>query len=137
VATYARIACSVVLQKLKDILGASWAFSVTLDASTVESTVFMDVGFGICLAGNIINAHALDFPLRDKHTVEVMFNEHSRLLEALCKNWRVKISSFSTDGDCSMAGSVRGDATRMEKVAKPGFVRVWCAPGRRCAAEGV
>jgi hypothetical protein len=60
VATYARIACSVVLQKLKDILGASWAFSVALDKSTVEGTGFMDVRIRVCLDGKIINALALD-----------------------------------------------------------------------------
>jgi hypothetical protein len=51
VATYASIACSVVLQKLKDVLGVSWAFSVALDTSTVEGTGFMDTGIRACLAG--------------------------------------------------------------------------------------
>jgi hypothetical protein len=126
VATYARIACSVVLQKLRDILGVSWAFSFALDTSTVEGTGFMDVRIRVCLAGKIINAHALALPLRDKHTGEVMFNELCRLLDALCENWRDKVLSISTDGDRSMVGSVRGVATRMENVAKPGFLRVWC-----------
>jgi hypothetical protein len=126
VATYARIVCSVVLQKLRDILGESWAFSVSLDTSTVEGTGFMDVRICVCLAGKIINAHALALPLRDIHTGEVMFIELSRLLDALCENWRDKVLPISTDGDRSMVGSVRGVATRMENVSKPGFLRVWC-----------
>jgi hypothetical protein len=33
---------------------------------------------------------------------------------------------MSTDGERRMVGSVRGVATRMEDVAKPGFLLVWC-----------
>jgi hypothetical protein len=55
-----------------------------------------------------------------------MFNEISRLLEALCENWREKVLSINMDGDRSMVGSVRGLAARMENVAKPGYLSVWC-----------
>jgi hypothetical protein len=126
VATYARISCIVVLQKLKNILAASWVFSVVLDKSTVEGTGYMDVRIRVCLDGKIINAHALALPLRDKNTEVVMFNDLSRLLAGLCENCRDKVLSISTDGGRSMVGSVRGVATRIENVAKPGFLRVWC-----------
>jgi hypothetical protein len=72
--------------ELKHILGALWAFSVALDISTVEGTVFIDVRIRVRLAGKINNAHALAVPLKDTHTGEVMFKELSRLLEALCEN---------------------------------------------------
>jgi hypothetical protein len=116
-----------VLQKLKDILGALWAFSVALDTRTVGGTRFMNVRIRVCLAGKIINAHALALHLIDKHTGEVMFNELSRLLEALCENWREKVFSVSTDGDRSAVGSERGVAKRMENVEKHGLLCVRCA----------
>jgi hypothetical protein len=56
----------------------------------------MDVRIRVCLAGKIINAHALALPLGDKHTGEVMFNELCHFLDALCENWRDKVLSIST-----------------------------------------
>jgi hypothetical protein len=124
VATDARFSCSVVLQKQRDILGASWAFTVALGTSTVEGTGFRDVMIRPFLAGKLIKALAL--PLRDIHTGEIIFNEVSCLLDALCENWRDKVLSMSTDSDRGMVGSVRVVATRMENAAEEVFLRVWC-----------
>jgi hypothetical protein len=87
----------------------------------------------------IINAHAIALPVSHKHTGEFMFKELSRLLDALCEKWREKVLSISTDGDQSIVGSVRGVATRMENVAKPGCFAclVLGSPGRPCQAKGV
>jgi hypothetical protein len=118
VATYARIACIVVLQKLNDILGVLWAFSVALDTSMVGGTGFMVVRIRVCLAGKMINAHGLALHLIDKHAGEVVFNDLSRLREALCENWSEKGLSISKDAERNTAGSERGLATTMENVQK-------------------
>jgi hypothetical protein len=107
VATYTRIACSVVLHVL-------------------HCYRKLDMRIRVSLSGRIIIAHALSLPLKDRHTGMVMFNELSRLLDALCENWRDKVLFISADGDRSMDGSMRGVATRMENISKPVSLRIWC-----------
>jgi hypothetical protein len=87
----------------------------------VEGTGLKDVKIYVYLVGKIINVHELTLPLRYKHTEVVIFIGISRLLKALCENWRDKGLSVSPDGERSMFGSVRGVATRMENVAKLEF----------------
>ena len=51
----------------------------------------------------------------------------AQILNVVDPYWKLKLLGFSTDGASNMTGSVRGLATRLEQVALPGFIRVWCA----------
>jgi hypothetical protein len=86
----------------------------------------MDVRVRVYHDGELLNLHVLAVPLRERHTGEAMFNACCALLDPLCPSWKSKLLSISTDGDRSMVGAVRGVSTRLELVALPGFIRVWC-----------
>ncbi len=63
----------------------------------------------------------------DLHTGEYMFNILCKLLDALDTKWELKIVGVTTDGAANMTGNQRGVVTRLERVALPGFHKVWCA----------
>lgn len=127
ISKYARIACAVNLQKIYDLLDKAWTFSIALDMSTHMSTSYLDIRIRLHLNKHgILNVHILAVPVYERHTAEVIFDTSSKALDALCPSWRDTIIGISTDGERKMTGRITGVATRFQKVAKDGFIRIWC-----------
>jgi hypothetical protein len=125
-ANYARVACSVSLQLLSDLLSNVWAFAIALDCSTHQATSYLDVRCRFFFNGDMQNFHLLAIPLFERHTGENMFKTLAVFMDALCPSWKQRVISVSTDGDRSMTGHISGMSTRIEQVATPGFIRIWC-----------
>lgn len=128
VAGYARITTAHNLQKIADLLKdrRCWAFSIAFDGATCSGKSFVDVRARICIDGTIENLHILAVPIHDKHTGDTMFKMVAALFDELCPSWKTKLLSASTDGARNMTGRFAGAVTRLEQVALPGFVRIWC-----------
>jgi hypothetical protein len=126
-ARVARIACAVNLEKISELLCATWAFSIALDTSTVEYTGYLDFRVRVCVKSEIENLHVLAIPLRDRHTGEVMFNAMADVLDKLHEIWREEAIGVTTGGHRSMTGQVKGVASRNERETPDGMIcRVWC-----------
>jgi hypothetical protein len=73
-----------------------------------------------------------------------MFNLVCKTLDNLAPDWRKRIISVTTDGASSMTGHRQGVASRLERVALPGFFTVcgvlftnWTLFFRNCTAPCV
>ena len=121
-----RFVCAINLQKITEMLDSSWTFSIAMDMSTHISTSYLDIRIRVFVGGKIHNLHLLAIPMFSSHTGEEIFLHAERALDVICPTWRDLIVSISTDGERKMTGRVQGVATRFERVAKPGFFRLWC-----------
>jgi len=67
VANYIRVVCVVNLQRIVRHLSRAWAFSITLDSATHQSTSYLNVRFRIFMPTfyNIVNLHAVALPMFD------------------------------------------------------------------------
>ena len=66
--------------------------------------------------------------MRDCHTGENTFNLMYTTLDNLAPDWRKFIISVTIEGFSSLTWQCQGVASRLERVALPGFYRVvWCA----------
>jgi hypothetical protein len=84
VAKIARITCALSLEMLSEMMRASWAYSVSLDASTDSFGVSMlDLRIRIPMNGDIHNFHMLTVPMFAEHSGEEMF----KLLSTHCQHW--------------------------------------------------
>ncbi len=109
VARIARITCALSLEMLSEMMRASWAYSVGLDASTDSFGVSMfDLRIRIPVNGDIHNFHMLAVPMFAEHSGEEMFKLLSDSLSALDPNWKMKIVGITTDGATSMTGMRKG-----------------------------
>jgi hypothetical protein len=70
--------------------------------------------------------HILSIPVHERHTGETIFNKFAKAMDALFPDWRETINGASSDGEKKMTGRHQGVITRMHRVAKPGFMHVWC-----------
>ncbi|CAK9191983.1 unnamed protein product [Sphagnum troendelagicum] len=74
VARIARITCALNLEMLSEMMRASWAYSVGLDASTDSFGISMlDLRIRIPVNGDIHNFHMLVVPMFAEHSREEMF----------------------------------------------------------------
>jgi hypothetical protein len=55
-----------------------------------------------------------------------LFEAFSKLMDILDTNWRIVLLSMASDGAPNMTGQHQGMLTRVQEVAGPGFIRVWC-----------
>jgi len=126
VTSFVRFVCALNLQKISEMLVSSWTFSLAMDMSTHMSTSYLDIRIRLFTCGTIHNFHLLAIPMCSSHTGKEIFLLAERALDVICPNWRDLIVSVATDGERKMTGRVQGVATRFERVAKPGFFRLWC-----------
>lgn len=64
ISKYALYACTVILQKVYELLGKAWTFSVALDMSTHMITLYLDLRIHLHLLElGIINLHVLPIPV--------------------------------------------------------------------------
>ena len=123
----AKVTCAKSLDIISAALRKVWTFAVALDAATDRfGKSLLDVRVCVPFQGDVHNIHVLAIPLCEEHTGQYMFEVLSRLLSALQPSWQDKIVGVTTDGARAMTGVRRGVATRLERVAASGFMRVWC-----------
>jgi len=127
VAKIAHITCALSLEMLSEMMRASWAYSVGLDASTDSFGVSMlDLRIHIPVNGDIHNFHMLAVPMFAKHSEEEMFKLLFDSLLALDLDWKMKIVGITTDGAVSMIGVRKGIFSQIQVLAAKGLIRVWC-----------
>jgi hypothetical protein len=126
VSRYDRFICSMNLQCIAALLRHCWAFSVALDMATHMATSSCDVCIRICHKSTVHDFHLLYIPVHERHTGETIFNTFPKAMDALFPDWRETISGASSDGEKKMTGRHQGVITWIHRVAKPGFMRVWC-----------
>jgi hypothetical protein len=119
---YARFICAMNLQCIAEMLRQCWAFSVALDMATW----YCDVRIRICHKSAVHDFHPLSIPVHERHTVETIFNTFAKAMDTLFPDWRETITGASSDGEKTMTGRHQGVITRIHRVTKPGFMRVWC-----------
>jgi hypothetical protein len=123
---YARFICAMNLQCIAELLRQCWAFSVALDTATHMETSYCDVRIRICHKSTVHDFHLLSILVHERHTGETIFNTIAKAMDALFPDWRETITGASSDGEKMMIGRHQGVITRKHRVAKPGFMRVWC-----------
>lgn len=126
VCRYARFICAMNLQCISEFLRQCWTFSVALDMATHMATSYCDVRIRICRNSAVHDFHLLSIPVYEKHTGEAIFNTFAKAMNAIFPDWRKTITGASSDGEKKMTGRHQGVITRIHRVAKPGFMRVWC-----------
>jgi hypothetical protein len=90
---------------LSEMMRASWAYLVGLDASIDSFGVSMfDLRIRIPVNGDIHNFHMLTVPMFAEHSGEEMFKLLSDSLSALDPDWKMKIVGITTDDATSMIG---------------------------------
>jgi hypothetical protein len=122
--------CAVNLQRIVDLLCRSWAFSLTLDSATHQSTSFLDLRFRVFIPNyhSIINLHGCTLPMFDRHTRDIMSTMVSKFLTVLCPNWTIRLLGLTSDEACNMIGRVAGVVTRLDTAMRSNcsLIRIWC-----------
>ncbi len=126
VSCYARFICAMNLQCIAELLRQCWAFSVALNMATHMATSYCNVRIRICHKSTMHDFHLLSIPVHERHIGEIIFNTFAKAMDALFPDWCETIIGTSSDGEKKMTGRHQGVITRIHRVAKPGFMRVWC-----------
>jgi len=115
------------LHKLSDAVQGSWCYSVAFDGATNRGNSYIDVRIRLYLQGGIHNFHVLAIPFEERHTGINMFRAVSDLMGAVVgEQWSKRMIGVATDGAANMVGHHSGAVTRLERLALPGFFRIWC-----------
>jgi hypothetical protein len=114
------------LQCIAELLRQCWAFSVALDMANHMATSYWEVRIRICHTSTVHDFHLLSIPVHERHTGEAIFNTFAKAKDAPYPDWRETITGVSSDGEKKMTGRHQGVFTQIHRVAKPGFMRVWC-----------
>ena len=126
VSRYARFICSMNLQFIVELLRKCWAFSVALGMMTHMSTTYCDVRICICHQTTVHEFHLLSISVHERHTGEIIFNTFAKVMDALYLDWRDMIIGASSDGKKKITGFHYGVIMQIQRIAKPGSMRVWC-----------
>ena len=123
---YACFICAMNLQSIAELLKKCWVFSIALDMATHLATGYCDVRIRLCHNTTVYDFHLLSIPVHERHTGAIIFDTFAKAMDALYLDWRKKIIGASTDGEKKMTGRHQGVVTRIQRVAHPGFMRIWC-----------
>lgn len=123
---YARFICAVNLQCIAELIKRCWAFSIALDMATHMAAGCYDHHIRIRHKFTLHDFHLLPIPIHERHTGENVLNIFAWEMGALYATWCTKITKVATNGERMMTGQRQGVVSRMQNVAKPGFVEVWC-----------
>ena len=114
------------LQCIVDLLRKCWAFSFALNMVTHMATAYYDVHICICHKTTFHYLYFLSIPVHYRHTGEIIFNVFAKAMDTLYSEWREMIIGASSDDEKKMTGKHQGVITRIQRIAKPGFVLVCC-----------
>ena len=123
---YIQYVCARNLQNKSEMLVSGWTFSLAMDMFTHIFTSVLDIRIRLFACGAIHNFQLYTIPMFSSHTGEAIFLYSERALDVICPNWRDLIIFISTKGEQKMTDRSQGIATRFERVANPGFFRLWC-----------
>jgi hypothetical protein len=125
VSALSRIACVSNLQQIRSRLRSAWTFLMVLNSGNESDTSFLVVRVQVCIEIKLFNLlHFRAVPMCDCHIGENRFNLMCTTLDNLAPNWRKSNVSVTTDGTSSIIGYCQGMASRLERVALPGFCLV-------------
>ena len=126
VGNFTRAVAAINLQTLSTILGNVWSFSIALDCSKHQSTLYLDVRLRVASHTSVHNLHLAAVPVFEGHSAASIFDLSTSLLDNMCPSWRDKLIGVSTDGEAVMTGRIQGVATRFEEAAMNPIYRIWC-----------
>jgi hypothetical protein len=129
VSQFVRIAAGACLQKIREILSNTWAFSVAFDSATVDATSYFDVRVRVAIETTIHCFHCFCLPLYGSHTGELMFDVFRQAMDALCPGWVHTLLSTCADGARNMQGRLRGIVSRIARCSTAAghtLIRFWC-----------
>jgi hypothetical protein len=101
---FVQVVCIINLQQIADLLRCSWAFSLTLDYATHQSTSFFDLRFRVFIPNyhSIVNLHGCALPMFDRHTGDIMSTMVSKFLTVFCLDWTIRLLGLTSDGARNM-----------------------------------
>jgi hypothetical protein len=127
VASYARVACALLIEHISQVLCSKWAFSVAFDASTdLQQTSWVDVCIRYYQNSALENLHLITLPFASRHTGLATFEMFEKLFDTVYPLWKDKLIGCSTDEAANMTRRLSGVVTRIQNVVKPNFMRMWC-----------
>ena len=114
------------LQCIVELLRKFWALSVAIGMATHMATVYCDVRIHICHKTTVHDFHLLSIPVHNRHTGEIIFKTFAKEMGALYSDWHEIIIGAYSDGEKKMTGKHQEVIMRIQRISKPGFMRVWC-----------
>jgi hypothetical protein len=75
----------------------------------------------LTIGSEMFNIHLIAAPMYQSHTSNNMYSLTSKILDALCYNWKDKIIGVTSDGASNMTGRHIGLVTQIQHDAKDGF----------------
>ena len=111
---YTCFVCALILQKILDMLitPSVWAFSISLDMSTHQGVLYLDIRIYLCWQGDFLKLHLVSIPVFDRHIGENMFNVSAICFDCIYREWQKILVGIVTDHTCSMTGRIQGLTTR-------------------------
>lgn len=134
VSRYDRFICAINIQRIANLLQKCWAFSVALDMATHLATAYCNSQVRVCHNSTVHDFHLISVPVHERHTGESILNTFekamdaifAKAMDAIVPDWQKTIVGASSDGEKKMTGCHQGVITRIQRVARSGFMRVWC-----------
>jgi len=105
-----------------------WAFSLVADASSHMGVFLLDQRIRICVEGVLYNLHMVLVPFFERHLAVNYVKLIKTMFNTLCRDWRSKLISISSDGENTMIGRHGGVVTLLEKECNNPMLRIWCVP---------
>ena len=122
-----RVFCAQSFQIIANAMQYCWAFEIALDGGNKGSVPYLDFRLRFVLGYEMFNVHLIAAPMYESHTGNNMFALTSKILDVLSPDWKKKLIGVTSDGASNMTGCHVGMVTQIQRLALPGFYRVWCA----------
>ena len=117
-------------QGISRLLEKNWCFSIAFDMGNKSNCSYLAVRLRLMFKGELHNVHLVAMPLNVRHTGENMANAIESGLKTVCKGWKKKLISISSDGASNDTGPTSGAVSRLQerasKVCSAPFFRTWC-----------
>ncbi|KAJ2346059.1 hypothetical protein GGH91_002336, partial [Coemansia sp. RSA 2671] len=123
-----RISVAVSMEVIRSLLAdpSVWAFSLAFNSSTHYGHSYFDVRIRLQVDGELRNLHLVALPINGGHKADDMVELLTKMLDALCPQWRQKLIGISSDGEPTMTGCNSGVVTQLAAAAANNVFRVWC-----------
>ncbi|KAF4318051.1 hypothetical protein JM18_003501 [Phytophthora kernoviae] len=148
VARYARYLCAINLQRIAEVSASSWAYTIGLKVAPIASKSIFETQTEFCLHvqlrlfvdGDVTSFHVISIPLSKRRQSDPpesisVFEVAEAALDAITPRWRNAILAVVSDSGSAISETSDNPhilfrnavASRFERVAKPGFLRVCSA----------
>jgi hypothetical protein len=112
-------------------MNRTWAFSIAADVSTDDFGNSHLGTPGRCPSIDpgkpLLSFHRMAIPLfEESHAKDSFFSFVSKMLDALCSDWRMRLIGLSTYGAAKMTGCNSGFTTRLAGDVSGKFYLAWC-----------